>query len=153
MKVPADYDALIPELKRWNNGAGIDIDSWIGCVGNYEQLIGYAHLLWPDFIEHDDCIFFADGFTEENYHAFMDRTQGNKQAVETVMNHQHIMALFCSAEPRPSREMILYVGRLLKEVWQAKLNRDFPNRKITVSFPENYEDDLMNYEVSLFQER
>jgi len=49
--------------------------------------------------------------------------------------------------------MVLYVGKLLKEVWQAKLNRDFPNRKITVSFPEDHEDDLLNYQVTFWQER
>jgi len=25
------YSELIPELKDWNNGEGIDVESWIGC--------------------------------------------------------------------------------------------------------------------------
>jgi hypothetical protein len=57
MKAAFDYAELIPELKAWNNGAGIDIHSWIGCEGDYEPLIGYGCLLWPKFIEYDDCVF------------------------------------------------------------------------------------------------
>jgi hypothetical protein len=49
--------------------------------------------------------------------------------------------------------MILFVGRLLKDIWQAKLSRDFPKRRITVSFPEEHQDDLLQYEVSFFQEQ
>ena len=144
---------LIPELKAWNNGAGIDIDSWIGCEGNNEHFIGYARIFWPQFMEYDDCVFFADRFTEKNYRAFMEQTKGDKRAVEVVMNHWHIEDMFCRAEPRPTREMILYIGRLLKDIWQTKLARDFPNRSVTVSFPEEYQEDLLNYEISLFQDR
>jgi hypothetical protein len=125
--------------------------SWIGCEGDYEHLIGYGCIFWPEFKEHDDCVFFADKFTEENYRAFIESTEGDKTAVEAVMNHWHIKDIFCSAEP--SREMILYVGRLLKGIWQTKLSRDFPGRSITVSFPEEFEEDLLNYEISFFQNR
>ena len=153
MQAPSDYSDLIPELKAWKNGAGIDIVSWIGCVGNYEHLIGYGRIFWPEFIEHDDCIFFTDRFTEKNYRAFMERTGGDKKAAEVVMNHWHIEDIFYSAEPRPTREMILYVGRLLEDIWQTKLVRDFPSRSITVSFPEEYQEDPLNYEISFFQNR
>lgn len=151
MHYPFNYADLIPELKAWNNGAGIDIVSWIGCEGDYEHLIGYGCIFWPEFKEHGDCVFFADRFTEKNYSAFMERTQGDKTAVEAVMNHWHIKEMFCSATP--TREMILYVGRLLKDIWQTKLNRDFSSRSITVSFAEDFEEDLLNYEISFFQNR
>jgi hypothetical protein len=41
----------------------------------------------------------------------------------------------------------------MKELWQVKLNRDFPGRKITVDFPEEDDMDLIDYEITLFQER
>ena len=152
MRDPVKYSDLIPELSTWNNGAGIDIESWIGCVGSYEHLIAYGNLFWPEFLEYDDCVFLAHRFTDENYRAFMAQTSGDKRAVETVMNHTHILDI-CNPEPRPTREMVLYVGKLLKDVWGAKLDRDFPTRRITVSFPEEHQDDLLQYEVSFFQKR
>jgi hypothetical protein len=150
----ADLAQLIPELKNWNSGEGIDIDGWISCEGDHKHLIGYARILWPDFIEHDGCIFLGDRISEESYQAFMAQTKGDKSAVEAVMNHQHIIDLFSrSQHERPTRKVVLYLGRLLREIWQAKLSRDFPTRKITVTFLDDEVEDLLEYQVTFFQQR
>lgn len=101
---------------------------------------------------HDDCVFEARRFTKENYDGFMQQTNGKKTSVEAVMNHSHIADLFCR-DSEPSREMVVYVGRLLKETWEAKLAHDFPDRKFIVSFPEESSDDLIDYEITFFQDR
>ena len=145
-----DFRELLPRLK--NHWSGTDIDEWIGIEGDLDHLVGYARVLWPDFVERDGCILRANRFLEKTYRDFMQQTNGNKPAVEAVMNHTHVADLFINAEPKPSRELILHVGRLIKEMWAAKLHRDFPDRRITVSFPEEYCGDLVEYEVTFFQE-
>lgn len=35
-----DFPTLIPELSKWNDGAGIEQQAWIECVGNYELATG-----------------------------------------------------------------------------------------------------------------
>ena len=50
-------------------------------------------------------------------------------------------------------EQILYIGRKLKEMWKAKLNRDFPNRNITVRFYEEDSDNLLDYNITFYQEK
>ena len=153
MQNSVNYADLIPELKAWNHGAGIDLNRSIGGEGNYEHFIGYGRMLWPQFMEYDDCVLFTDRFTEKNCRAFMEQTKGDNRAVEVVMNHWHIEDMFCSAEPRSTQEMILYIGRLLKDIWQPKLAPDVPNRSVSVSFPEEYQEDFLNCEISLFQDR
>jgi hypothetical protein len=149
-----DFEQLIPELKGWNSGKGVGVDEWISCVGDHKHLIGYARILWPGFIEHDGCIFLGDGVDEENYKAFLAQTKGDKTRVEAVMNHQHIIDLFSrSHHERPTREVVIYLGRLMKEILQGKLSRDFPGRKITVTFPEGHLEDLLEYQITFFQER
>lgn len=39
-----DFDTLIPELPKWDEGKGIDVDSWLACVGNFEHAVAYARL-------------------------------------------------------------------------------------------------------------
>lgn len=141
---------LVPETRDWNSGNGIDLRSWIGCVGSLEHAIGYAELFWPDFAEHDGCIL-CDGFSEESYNGFMKQTGGNRQAVEAVMNHCHILDLFSDPDLNPTREQVVYLGRLLKEMWAAKLQRDFPAKRFLVTFPEEASEDLLDYEVTFFQ--
>jgi hypothetical protein len=149
-----NFADLIPELKAWNEGKGIDIDDWISCEGDHKHLIGCARILWPDFVEHDGCIFRGDGVDEKNYRAFLKQTCGDKTRVEAVMNHQHIVDLFSrSHHETPTRDVVLYLGRLMKEIWQVKLNHDFPSRKITVSFHEDEQKDLLEYQITFWQER
>ena len=142
---------LIPELRDWNAGDGIDLRSWLTCVGSFQHAIAYGDLFWPKFAEFDGCVFFC-GFSEESYQRFMRQTNGNKQAVETVMNHRHILDLFSNSDLKPSLKQVVYLGRLLQEVWAAKLSRDFPAKQFVVSFPDHSSDDLLEYEITFFQE-
>jgi hypothetical protein len=147
---PVDYSQLIPELPRWNNGAGIAVDSWIGCVGNFELAVGYSVLFWPDFTEFDGCVFFAD-FSEQSYRGFMQQCAGDRQSVEAVMNHRHVFDYFSHANGNASVEQLLYLGRLLKSILHTKLAADFPQRRFEVSFLEGPFEDLHDYEISFWQ--
>ena len=142
---------LVPETREWNGGRGIDLLSWVGCVGSFEHAIAYGELFWPEFVEFDGCIFFA-GFSEENYRGFMAQTGANKQAVEAMMSHRHVLDLFSQEGPEPTRPQVVYLGRLLKEMWSAKLRRDFPGREVVVNFSEEDCLELLDYEVSFHQE-
>jgi len=146
-----DFNTLIPEMKDWNNGKGIDIDSWVACMANHKILVGCSRILWPSFVEHEGCILLGDSVDEANYRAFLKSSGGNRKTVEATMNHQHVLHLF--ATELPTRELVLYVGRLMKEIWEMKLAHDFPGRKIRVLFPEEDDLELIDYEITFFQER
>jgi hypothetical protein len=146
-----DFNALIPEMRDWNNGKGIDIDSWIQCMANHKILVGCSRILWPSFVEHDGCILLGDSVDEARYRGFLDSAKGDKTVTEATINHLHVLHLF--GTELPTRELVLYVGRLMKKIWQVKLNHDFPDRGITVSFPEEDDLELVDYEITFFQER
>jgi hypothetical protein len=149
-----DFAALIPELKTWNSGKGVDIATWISCEGDHKHLIGYAQILWPHFVEHDGCIFLGESIDEDNYRAWLAQTKGDKKRVEAVINHRHIVDLFSrSQHDPPTQDVVLYIGRLIKEIWQTKLSHDFPGREITVTFPDDALKDILEYEITFFQER
>jgi len=148
-KTHPDFNELIPEMRDWNNGNGIDIDSWIQCMANHKVLIGCARILWPDFVEREGCIFL--GGQEDNYDEWLRRAKEDKRSAEATANHIHVLHLF--ATELPTRELVLYIGRLMKEIWQVKLNHDFPGRKITVYFPEEDDLELIDYELTFFQEQ
>lgn len=143
---------LIPELSAWNGGNGIDLLSWVGCIGRYDHAIGYAALFWPDFTVHDGCIFLGRP-DPTNYQDWMTQAKQDRTAVESVMNHRHVVDLFANSEFPPTREVVLHVGRLLTDMWSCKLGREFPDRRIKVSFPEGASDDLLEYVITVYQER
>lgn len=147
-----DLAKLIPELQEWNDGGGIEVRAWLSCVGDYQHAIAYGSLFWPQFTEHDGCIFFQD-FSTETYEGFMKQAEGDKKRVEAVMNHRHILDLFPNVQSEPTKEQIIHLGHLLRDMWQCKLNRDYPGRRITVSFLEDDCGDLLDYQVTFFQEQ
>lgn len=113
----------------------------------------WRNVLWPDFGEHDGCVFYKklDAPGEVIYRDWMAQTSGNRQRVEAIMNHHHIADLIGGVVELPSHEVVLAVGQLLRELWTAKLSRDFPNRKFVVSFPEDYSSDVVDYEITFYQ--
>lgn len=145
-----DFAELIPELPDWNNGRGISVESWVACSGSFELAVGYSRLFWPEFVEHDGCVFFA-GFSIESYRGFMEQCRGDRRRVETVMNHRHVFDHFSHANGSATAAQIIYLGRVLRDIWKTKLAHDFPDREFVVSFPEDPCEDLTDYEVTFWQ--
>ena len=125
-----DFSGLIPELARWNGGAGIDALGWIECVGNYELAAGYSLIFWPAFVRFEGYVL-RDGFSEEALRGF-ERAGHGRRSVEAVMNHVHIADIHFNAEATDAQ--LLHLGRVLREIHEAKLARDFPDLEFTVSF-------------------
>jgi hypothetical protein len=136
----------------WNNGEGISMKGWIGCIARYDHAIGYAALFWPDFVLYDDCLFVTEP-SPENYQEWMTRNDGDRTRVEAMINHRHIQDIFMNSEFEPTKEIVVHVGKLLKDMWQCKLQRDFPERRIRVEFYGDDPIDLLDYVITVFQER
>ena len=147
---PIDYSALIPELPEWNNGKGIDVDGWLSGVGNFQLAIAFSRLFSPRFVEHDGCVLFA-GFSQTTYNDFLHACNGDRKAVEAVMNHQHILDLFCHAADTATAAQLVYLGRVLKDIFLVKLKHDFPGRTFEVQFDEGPFDQLIDYQVTSWQ--
>ena len=142
-------EELVPSL----GDSGLDPADWIAETGSHEALIGYLDLVWRDFVLHDGCLLRAS-FSVENYDHWMEHLGGDRTAVEVMINHVHVLDLFDRDQPGITRAQVVLVGRLLREMWTAKLAREFPDLDITVSFPEDGEpEDLVEYEITVFVER
>lgn len=112
-------------------------------------MAAYQKLFWPNFVEHDDCVFLA--LDEAIYRQWLKQTGGDKRKVEAVMNHRHIIDLLPSAVELPSRNLVVSFGKLLRDVWGTKLSRDFPARHFCVTFPSEEYEDLRLYEITFYQ--
>lgn len=145
-------EQLIPGLAEWNNGNGIDVHGYLSCIARYDHAVAYATLFWPDFVLHDDCVFFHPP-DPDTYRNWMTQCKGDRAQVEAVMNHHHIVDIFLNSEIEPTREAVLHLGRLLKDMWQCRLRASFPERRFKVEFYDDDSDDLLDYQITVFQER
>ncbi|HYG64313.1 MAG TPA: hypothetical protein VEL74_17175 [Thermoanaerobaculia bacterium] len=145
-----DFDELIPEMREWNNGNGIDVGAWIGCSGNFQLAVGYSTIFWPRFVEFEGYVL-RDGFSVDSLRGFQHRCAGDRKAVEAVMNHLHIADIQHYGCEDISRERIVYLGQVLREIYEAKLAWQFPQRRFEVHLYAPDTDDLLDYEITFFQ--
>jgi len=149
--MPQIPESMQAELAAWNQGRGICLEAWTGCSGNFRLAVGYATVFWPTFVEFEGYIL-REGFSIDSLRGFEASCKGNRRAVETVMNHLHIADIQHSGCEDLSKDKILLLGNKLKEIYQAKLQWQFPDRPCVVSFPTpNEPDELIDYEISFWQ--
>ena len=41
---------MLAELSAWNDGKGIDLESWVSSSGNFRLAVGYSTVFWPRFM-------------------------------------------------------------------------------------------------------
>lgn len=144
---------MLPELAEWNNGEGISLESWIGCSGNFRLAIGYTTVFWPRFMLFEDYIL-REGVRPESVRGFEAQQKGDKRAVEALLNHLHIADIQYYGCEDITEERVVFLGRILKEIYAAKLAWQFPDRPCEVSFYEPVDRaDLRSYQLSFWQKR
>jgi len=147
----ADFSSLIPELKDWNNGAGIDVESWIGCVGDFQKAIGYSTIFWPQFAEVDGFVVYR-GTTREVLQEWLESCKGDRKAVEALVNHLHLVDIHYYGCPDATPERLAFLGRVLKEIYECKLRCRFPGKRFTVRLDDGPSEDLYDYILTFYQE-
>ena len=142
---------MVDELRAWNDGAGIPLETWVECEGSYKLAVGYAAALWPEF-EAIDKYILIEGRTKENILGFENQANSTPKGVECVLNHFHLADLHNHDDENLSADKLLFLGSIIKEMWEAKLQKQFPNRPCTVEFyvPDDPEE-LLEYQVSFWQ--
>ena len=143
----AQSHSFVPEPWSTTNEPELD---WLYNTGSVAQALAYSELFWPRFNEHDDCIFLL--LDVEKYESWMKTLEGNKTQAEATLNHRHIADLFEDGESA-SHELLIALGRILKQSWAAKLQRDFPHRRFGVQFDDTPVPDASDYEITFYQQR
>ncbi|WP_421854588.1 hypothetical protein [Oricola sp.] len=144
-------ESMSDELRAWNNGAGIPLETWTESEGNYKLAVGYAALLWPRF-EAVGKYILVEGVSKENIEGFENQAGSTPKGVEWTLNHWHLADLHYHDRDNLSADKLLFVGNIVKEMWEAKLRTQFPDRPCTVEFyvPDDPEE-LSEYQVSFWQ--
>lgn len=150
MKIP---ESMRSDLAAWNEGKGIDLDAWVGCMGNFSLAVGYASIFWPEFVEFEGYIL-RKNFREESLREFEKMNGSDRAATESVMNHLHIVDIQHAGCTDASKDKIQILGNTLKEIYMTKLRYEFPERNFCVDFyaPEDQEL-LIDYQISFWTQR
>ena len=146
-------ESMQAELGAWNNGAGIDLESWVGCQGSFSLAVGYASIFWPEFVEFDGYIL-RKAFSEKSLRSFEAQEGATRKSVEWVMNHLHLDNIQHLGCADISKDKLVLLGNVLKEIHEAKLLWLFPNLPCSVEvYVPDDEGDFGQYQISFWQKR
>jgi hypothetical protein len=144
-------ESMKAELSRWNNGAGIDLEAWTSCTGNFSLAVGYLTVFWPTFVEFEGYIL-RSGFTVDSLREFEKQAGATPKSVEAVLNHLHIALLHQHDDDPLAGDKVAILGEALCEIYRAKLAAQFPRKPCTVElYRPDKDGDIHDYQLSFWQ--
>jgi len=149
--MPQIPTSMASELQAWNQGRGIDLESWVGCKGNFALAVGYASIFWPRLVEFDGYILH-EGFSVDSLRGFEASYGGRRRTVEATMNHRHIEDVQHLGCEDLTQDKIVLLGNIFREIYEAKLLWQFSSKPCTVELfiPEDVTN-LTAYQVTFWQ--
>lgn len=150
MKIPHD---MVAELAAWNSDRGISLDTWVACAGNMKLAVGYSTIFWPKFKLLSDYIV-KEEVTEESLHSFEAQGKKDRKGIEAVLNHLHIADIQSAGCVETTVDRIKFLLPILKEIYEAKLAWQFPDRPCTVyTYEPEKASDLIGYQFTFWQKK
>ena len=125
----ADVTDLLPDLQRWNAGAGISPDDWIYIEGRADHALGFCSLFWPDFVQFEGYILRAP-LDVERLRGWECDGNYSRQQIETAMNAFFFEYMFPddNTEPDLKGAQLTRLANIMSDMLVAKLKREFPDR-------------------------
>jgi len=133
---------------KWENGDSIDLLTWIDREGSYDLAVGYSELFWPK-LEIKGKYLLRAGCTDEELADWEKATGSNPKAIEAVINHVHLSDIHMHDDTGLTDDKMIFLGNRLKEIYEAKLIWQVPDRPCVVNFdiPEDGEE----YQITFWQ--
>lgn len=92
--------------------------------------LAMAKVLWPRFIEVEECVFLAEHYSEEKALSLQKQGLSNRQ-VEYWLNLFSVDGFFHGVESSTEEDEEQF-AQVLVETWRAKLRIEFPGRTFVV---------------------
>ncbi len=117
---------------EWSEGGKLPLSMYAQFTTNKDILISHAKLFFPDFVLHDEKVFW-DGFNPKNYEGWKAKLHNDAGEIERMMNHVHLDEGLLQHLPEPMSDQNLeYLNHVLVATWGAALRSQFPDRNFEI---------------------
>jgi hypothetical protein len=96
----------------------------------------FARFVSPEFVEVRGCVLLKERYDERNLEAWWTQLNGDRAAIEEVVNHVHLWDV---VEEQVPDEALDEVAEALVRNWRRALAEQFPDRsfRVVLSNDEN----------------
>lgn len=124
--MPESID-LLPELRKWNGGAGISPEDWIYLEGRADHALGFCSFFWPELVAFEGYVLRAP--LDVDRLRRWEAAGVSRQQVEIAMN----ALLFDDMFPDDETDAVLKSAQLTR---LAEIMSDMLAAKLKLGFPE-----------------
>ncbi len=149
-RITSEMIELVPDLATWGD-TPIDIIDWVRGAGSYELAIGYSRIFWPRLVELGDYVLLETNAHPETVRVWEEHLSNDKRAIEAMLNHVHMVDL--QGHGAYNEAQMIDLGRTHREILQAKLAWQFPEKRFEVLFDETPGQAPEDYQVTFWQVR
>ena len=110
---------------------------------NPETIFIFSELFWPEFIKINGFVFLKEKFSENAFNEYITR----KSNPEYWINLLTLDDFFSELEDAETKSKAL--AKILMEMWQEKLKKDFPCMNFTVAYLADHESE--DYGITFYQ--
>jgi hypothetical protein len=131
-QVVSEVEIFMDDFLEWQieRGATHDFPGYALHTAKAEDVLKYAAILYPRFIEVEGAVLLADHYTPEGW-ASWRKNHGVFESAN-VINHVHVWDEFGHGPGGPG--LVGAVGGVLASFWQMAVDRQFPHANVVVWF-------------------
>ncbi|REE98743.1 hypothetical protein [Thermomonospora umbrina] len=130
----------IREVRAWIAEVGpFDLRTFMLSNVSIAEAGAVAMLVLPRFIEYRGCVLLDFTFDEAGVDLWLERLQGERKAVEAMVNHVHLWDFF-APRAEAENEVLKDLGRRMVASWEAMALLQFPQKSFTVKFDDGSND-------------
>lgn len=131
--------AKVSNIRRWMDhfDGEISLVSYASENVEIHQAVTISMMLWPTFCKIDGCFIWQRSNEEEklvsNVGTWMEQRNGDRSAVESIVNHLHLWDVFDSQGEDGAEEAIEWMASIFEKSWTCALKDQYPDVSFEVT--------------------
>lgn len=116
-----------------------DLLNLLALKSDMDMALAYAMVFWPSFVIFENVVLFE--YFDKNTYNEAKKNAKVSSDIEKFMNHRHLCEIFGNPYINSTPDQLNRLGDILKDIWLAKLNRDFPEKSFLFKLTRADEND------------
>ncbi|MFF3950525.1 hypothetical protein ACFYYN_37815 [Streptomyces sp. NPDC001902] len=141
------YSVEYSRIKSWveDFGGSVDYVDYVKGNGDIAVLLAFSDILFPRFVEVDDCVLWERAYEESNYAVWRQRLSGEARKIEATLNRLHVWAIVESRDVDEDRRALDFIAECAAKAWRATLTADFPDRSFDVKVVDSPDGPVVTF--------
>ncbi|WP_285545767.1 hypothetical protein [Streptomyces lavendulae] len=132
-------------MDEW--GGRVDYVDYVKRNGDLGVLVAFSRILWPRFIEVENCVLWDRVYEESNFNLWRDSLSGDARKIEATLNQLRVWQIVESEDVGDGREAMEFLAGCIAKSWKNALRAQFPGRIFNVRILDSEDGPIVTFSV------